>query len=705
VKTAKEGRVLYEGDVNIAYIDFNAGLSGITLPSGLSLSPAFDADCFAYSITDVPASFTVLAQAANSAARVIINGQGNTGFFNQTVLPPAGVSTVTIRVELPHGAASWEYALNITRTFSGIVISSEPAKKVYAIQTAANTGFNPAGMVISAVTISGAPSVVAEGQYTLAYDFTTPGTKTVLVSYNGSTAAFSCWVVGLTSLTVSGPGGHPASPAFNPSSAAYDLGTVPYTTEWIDVTAVSGIADVENASLSVTRTAPSSAGGSAVSGTPKRIALELGSNTITIVAGLNKGSGNNETRTCTITVSRVTLAVDTFYVSETGSDTTGDGGAASPYATVKKALDVVATSGLTPSDTFSIIISGTITADTGAANGMIDISGGVYPEITLRGKGTGTDAGVINAAGSNRVLYIAGGSKVTLGDNLTLKGGYAYEGGGGVYVTGSNSTFTMSGGTIQDNSSSSGGGVYVYSGGAFTMSGNAIIQGNTSSSGGGVYVSGSSSSFTMSGGTIQNNSVSASTYVYASSSGGGVYVYNSTFTISGGTIADNSVSASATTTSASASGGGVYVASGAFTMSGGTIADNSVSASATSSAFAYGGGVYVNSGTFTMSGNASIQGNIASRGGGVYVTNTTNSTFTKKGNAVIYGDLDATHTPDTPENTATSGNLYGHAVYLYNGKRCSADALLDLYAQYSGGAWIYNDTSSGGVGDTTANWQ
>jgi hypothetical protein len=133
------------------------------------------------------------------------------------------------------------------------------------------------------------------------------------------------------------------------------------------------------------------------------------------------------------------------------------------------------------------------------------------------------------------------------------------RGGGGVYV--SFGTFTMTGGTISGNTSSSGSSSYgggVYVGGTFTMQ-DGTISGNTSSSyGGGVYVDGI---FTMQGGTISGNT---------SGSGGGVYV-DGTFTMQGGTISGNS----ATTYSSyySGYGGGVYVngTNSTFTKTGGTI--------------------------------------------------------------------------------------------------------------------------------------
>jgi hypothetical protein len=82
-----------------------------------------------------------------------------------------------------------------------------------------------------------------------------------------------------------------------------------------------------------------------------------------------------------------------------------------------------------------------------------------------------------------------------------------------------------------------------------------------------------------------------------------------------------------------------------------------------------------------------------------------NASFTKKG-GTIYGDTDAIHTPNSTENTAAEG---GHAVYL-NGddaKKRDADANegVKLYARRMNGSWTYNDSSTGGVGDTTANWE
>ena len=168
----------------------------------------------------------------------------------------------------------------------------------------------------------------------------------------------------------------------------------------------------------------------------------------------------------------------------------------------------------------------------------------------------------------------------------------ATSNGGGVYVGGSGSTFTMNGNaSITDNTAKNGGGVGVYSGATFEMNGNASITDNkaTTGNGGGVYVGGGV--FTMSGGSITSNHTANDTY------GGGVYVDTyGTFNMSGGTIGGAAADKANT---AKNGGGGVYVSGGTFNMSGGSITGNDSN------------GVYVWGGnaTFTVSGAATVKGN------------------------------------------------------------------------------------------------
>jgi hypothetical protein len=246
------------------------------------------------------------------------------------------------------------------------------------------------------------------------------------------------------------------------------------------------------------------------------------------------------------------------------------------------------------------VISGTITGSGafGPNLSMIDISGtGNYPPIVL--KGDPVNGGVLNAnrnSGSQgRVLYVAN-NKVTLGDKLTLTGGYTLWGGAvcvGTAGSASDGEFIMAGGEISGNTAGLGGGVLVYKG-SMTMTGGIIKDnrntdsyGNVPGSGGGVYLN-EYTSLTMSAGVISENGGTKT------DNGGGVMVEgHGVFTMNGGEILNNT---------SSSKGGGVYIAPyGECAMSDGTISGN-VSAS--------GGGVSVSNygGKFTKTGGT-ISGN------------------------------------------------------------------------------------------------
>ena len=178
-----------------------------------------------------------------------------------------------------------------------------------------------------------------------------------------------------------------------------------------------------------------------------------------------------------------------------------------------------------------------------------------------------------------------GKGKITHGYKTGSKIKYT---GRGVSVYGG--MFTMYGGSITGNTTTSfGGGMYVRNA-TFNMYGGSIT-GNTSSPAGGVYV-GENGTFNMKGGEITGNT--------SSSYGGGVYVYkNAEFTMTGGEIIDNAAGGSNTSNS---HGGGVFVQNDAikFTMTGGSITGNKAK---------YGGGVWTGA-SFTVSGNVNITGNV-----------------------------------------------------------------------------------------------
>jgi hypothetical protein len=297
-------------------------------------------------------------------------------------------------------------------------------------------------------------------------------------------------------------------------------------------------------------------------------------------------------------------------------------------------------------------------------------SGGPF---TMTG-GTIIDNNALDGAGA----YINAGV-FEMSEDALITDNTATQNGGGVYVAkGANVgqsldasfyfpvSFTMAGGTIEDNDANDGAGVYVL-GGEFEMtSDSAEISSNTAAqSGAGVYVASGATimappwgpdtmdcpaSFTMTAGTVQGNTAS-----YGTSSnegkGGGVYVSGS-FTMEDGTISGNNATIDVAD---EGYGGGVYVETGgAFAMIGGAISANRanpVAPDETHSVSGKGGGVYAETGeSFTMTGgtiggsydrdydtgiNTATDGNVATHGGGLYIAS---GAFTMPAGATISGN-------------------------------------------------------------------
>ena len=185
-------------------------------------------------------------------------------------------------------------------------------------------------------------------------------------------------------------------------------------------------------------------------------------------------------------------------------------------------------------------------------------------------------------------VYNAKGATFTLTGNAQICENKALQSGGGVYNAG---TFEMEGGVIRDHTVTQfGGGVYNAEDATFTLSGgtidnNTAYDGKGSSNamntntGGGVYNAGT---FVMEGGTISNN---------RAGKGGGIFSGNpmtgspaATFTMTGGTIDNNT---------AEANGGGLFVfTNSTATISGGKITNNT--ANAQNGGGFSGGGIYIN---------------------------------------------------------------------------------------------------------------
>lgn len=282
----------------------------------------------------------------------------------------------------------------------------------------------------------------------------------------------------------------------------------------------------------------------------------------------------------------------------------------------------------------SISLTGSVSGNTG---GILNMYGGTITGNTSNGMGGALHfagaarfymhGGMITGNTSNTTSSAGGGGVVLTGiSTFNMHGGVisnnivANGGGGGVgsqdHAT-NGVTFNMFGGEIYYNHSLStndnhgGGGVFIQGAGStFTMSGNAIIHYNTASRGGGVRIrpSGSTNAnFTMNGGTISYNTASAS-----GTGGGGVHLgVNTTLNMNNGAMISHNT--------AHGNGGGIAVSSSS--SQGATINMNSGSTIYNNEALGTlgGGGVFLQGArsVFTVETLAAVRGNTANFGGGV----------------------------------------------------------------------------------------
>ena len=266
-------------------------------------------------------------------------------------------------------------------------------------------------------------------------------------------------------------------------------------------------------------------------------------------------------------------------------------------------------------------------------DGVVDVDGHKTPmQVTTGGLLTsdydGIAALILNDSAKCTLDGVAVAGSISSGvvmyqdTSLEMKGGATIEhnladsvqgnpkAGGGICVTGTNASISMTDSSIHHNYGLHGGGVFLESDGAkLTMAGGAVIERNGGSYGGGVYFKSGDSSLTMTdGAAIQYNTAET---------GGGVCVYHWGYTLKSpdgsGCIKGNSASG---TSSNTRSGGGIYLCvdgSKGGLIEGINIADNR--------SVYDGGGIQVDQPTAIIK-DCTITGNSAGRdGGGVYVNN------------------------------------------------------------------------------------
>lgn len=261
-------------------------------------------------------------------------------------------------------------------------------------------------------------------------------------------------------------------------------------------------------------------------------------------------------------------------------------------------------------------------------SGDITLTGTLY--INNKELSIDLNGHTITAANNQRAFNINGGTleiKDSVGNGIIQGNGTVTGRGGAIYMEGSGSALTISGGTIQGFTvSKHGGGVYM-SGGTFTMTGGKIYNcssSGTNLSGGGVYMA--EGTFDMSGGSIEN---------CTAHEGAGVKMYpdsentTCTFTMSGSAEIKN------------CSNDGVSIAwsgTSKFIMSGGTIDNNKGyglwTSSGSDTEITLSGGTITNSESYDMVihkgvqlrvNDATVSGKIQNRG---TITGTENAEFT-----------------------------------------------------------------------------
>jgi predicted outer membrane repeat protein len=228
--------------------------------------------------------------------------------------------------------------------------------------------------------------------------------------------------------------------------------------------------------------------------------------------------------------------------------------------------------------------------------GTADMTAGV-----IAGNESGINGGGV-VVYENGLFSMSGGS---ITDNTANGGGD----GGGVAAY-NDGRAVISGGVISGNHASSGGGVMSGSGGDVTISGSAAISDNTAGTGAGVATSSNGSTIRarllISGGVV--GGATAADANVSSSTGGGVYVnYGSDVSMTGGYIQGNT---------SGANGGGLALSGTVnypitFSHTGGYITGNTSTT--------MGGGIYTSDfATYTLDGGTITNNTAATNGGGIY---------------------------------------------------------------------------------------
>ena len=604
----------------------------------------------------------------------------------------AGTAVITVTTEDGgHTAAS---AIKVTPVPDSIEVTKGPNKTKYHI----DEGLDIDGLEVTLTYSDNTTEIVnvTTGHIT-GFDSSTPGEKTLTVSYGGKKANFTVTVIAPVSIAISNEPHktrYIANEHLDIDGLEVTLTYSDNTTEIVHVTAehitgfdssTGGVKTItvnyggKIATFTITVVVPASI---AISNEPDKTKyyvnehLDIGGLEVTLTYS------DNTTEIVHVTAEHITGfdsstgGVKTVTVNYGGKIATFDVTVIAPASIIitrdpnkttygiNEPLDITGlevtaySSGLTETVTittahitgFNSATTGvkTLTVSFGGQTATFDIIVAVGNNIfTVRSTAEWNAAKTAISGGVNNQSYgIFVIGDVAVAGSATNSGGSSFGAVSGISVTlqGNGKLYLNSTGSIINLSA---GQTLIIDSANLTLEGLKNGQNGASSNNNtaAVYVSGGGAKLELRKGTITGNSSSSSYY------GGGVDVRGgASFAMSGGAISNNTVSV------ASGTGGGVHITDNgsAFTMSGGTISGNSATYG--------GGGVYVMDGTpsFTMSGGT-ISGNTvtgadnnASGGGGVYV-NGINAAFTISGGTISNNTVSA----------ASNGN--GGGVFVYNG--------------------------------------
>ncbi|MCL2383547.1 MAG: hypothetical protein FWC79_05350 [Oscillospiraceae bacterium] len=267
-----------------------------------------------------------------------------------------------------------------------------------------------------------------------------------------------------------------------------------------------------------------------------------------------------------------------------------------------------------------------LTIENGEGGGSIVVSGSNSPGIGIHLRGPNANATIGNGVSitqfGNSAVRAPQGGNFTMNGTARIHNNSTAETttGGGVFLN-NGATFTMNGGSIDNNRSyGSGGGVIVDNGSTFTMY-NGTINNNVADNWGGGVRFHNGSIVRMYNGIVTEN---------ISHRGGGGFAGSGTeanvgrLYIMNGTVSNNTVTDLGRNEGTSFGGGGGIFADGTavVTVSSGRIYGNATS----NSVVGRGAGVFLNqAATFNLSGDAIIENNTETpRGGGIHVNSPNN---------------------------------------------------------------------------------